>query len=346
MHSAVSATRSLAQLRGFATGLAGVVVTLFGLILMTFLIGRAMPIDPARAMVGDRAPPDVVNRVREELGLDKPLLEQFWIYIKHMAAGDFGTSVLTTRPVTTDILYFFPATLELATVALVISLLIGIPLGVIAAARQDSFFDHCVRVISLLGQSTPVFVLALICLLVFYVELGIAPGTGRQDILFQGTVPQVTRILVIDAALAGQWDAFHDALAHLAMPALLLAFYSLSTIVRMTRTFMLEALSGEYIIAARARGLSATRILWRHAFPNVLGRLVAIIALVYAGLLEGAVLTETVFSWPGLGLYLTLSLLNADMNAVLATTLVIGTVYVGLNLLADLAYRLIDPRVR
>ena len=156
----------------------------------------------------------------------------------------------------------------------------------------------------------------------------------------------MTRILIVDAALAGDWDAFWDALAHLAMPALLLAFYSLSTITRMTRTFMMEALSGEYIVAARARGLSASRILWRHAFPNVLGRLVAVIALVYAGLLEGSVLTETVFSWPGLGLYLTLSLLNADMNAVLGTTLIIGILYVGLNLLADLAYRIIDPRVR
>jgi peptide/nickel transport system permease protein len=337
---------SLVRLRGLSYGLGGVLVTLLGLILMTFLIGRAIPIDPARAILGDRAPPQVVAQLRVELGLDKPLIEQFWIYLKHMLGGDFGTSVMTSRPVLQDIAHFFPATLELATTALVISLLIGVPLGMIAAARQDSGIDHFVRVISLAGQSTPVFVLALICLLVFYVQLGIAPGTGRQDIVFQGTVPEVTHILPVDAALAGEWDAFGDALAHLAMPALLLAFYSLSTITRMTRTFMMEALSGEYIVAARARGLSASRILWRHAFPNVLGRLVAIIALVYAGLLEGSVLTETVFSWPGLGLYLTLSLLNADMSPVLGTTLVVGALYVGLNLLADLAYRVIDPRVR
>ena len=339
-------TASVVRLRGLGYGLSGVLVTLFGLILMTFLIGRAIPIDPARAILGDRAPPQVVAQLRTELGLDKPLIEQFWIYLKHMAAGDFGTSVMSSRPVTQDIAHFFPATLELATTALLISLLIGVPLGILAAARQDSVYDHIVRVVSLAGQSTPVFVLALICLLVFYVKLGIAPGTGRQDIVFQGTVPDVTHILLLDAALAGDWDAFWDALSHLAMPALLLAFYSLATITRMTRTFMMEALSGEYIVAARARGLSASRILWRHAFPNVLGRLVAIIALVYAGLLEGSVLTETVFSWPGLGLYLTLSLLNADMNSVLGTTLIVGTLYVGLNLLADLAYRIIDPRVR
>jgi peptide/nickel transport system permease protein len=339
-------TASVVRLRGLGYGLSGILVTLFGLILMTFLIGRAIPIDPARAILGDRAPPQVVAQLRVELGLDKPLIEQFWIYLKHMAAGDFGTSVMSSRPVTQDIAHFFPATLELATTALLISLLIGVPLGILAAARQDSVYDHIVRVVSLAGQSTPVFVLALICLLVFYVKLGIAPGTGRQDIVFQGTVPDVTHILLVDAALAGDWDAFWDALSHLAMPALLLAFYSLATITRMTRTFMMEALSGEYIVAARARGLSASRILWRHAFPNVLGRLVAIIALVYAGLLEGSVLTETVFSWPGLGLYLTLSLLNADMNSVLGTTLIVGTLYVGLNLLADLAYRIIDPRVR
>ena len=339
-------TASVVRLRGLGYGLSGVLVTLFGLILMTFLIGRAIPIDPARAILGDRAPPQVVAQLRTELGLDKPLLQQFWIYFKHMAAGDFGISVMSSRPVTQDIAHFFPATLELATTALLISLLIGVPLGILAAARQDSVYDHIVRVVSLAGQSTPVFVLALICLLVFYVKLGIAPGTGRQDIVFQGTVPDVTHILLLDAALAGDWDAFWDALSHLAMPALLLAFYSLATITRMTRTFMMEALSGEYIVAARARGLSASRILWRHAFPNVLGRLVAIIALVYAGLLEGSVLTETVFSWPGLGLYLTLSLLNADMNSVLGTTLIVGTLYVGLNLLADLAYRIIDPRVR
>ena len=339
-------TASVVRLRGLGYGLSGILVTLFGLILMTFLIGRAIPIDPARAILGDRAPPQVVAQLRTELGLDKPLLQQFWIYFKHMAAGDFGISVMSSRPVTQDIAHFFPATLELATTALLISLLIGVPLGILAAARQDSVYDHIVRVVSLAGQSTPVFVLALICLLVFYVKLGIAPGTGRQDIVFQGMVPDVTHILLVDAALAGDWDAFWDALSHLAMPALLLAFYSLATITRMTRTFMMEALSGEYIVAARARGLSASRILWRHAFPNVLGRLVAIIALVYAGLLEGSVLTETVFSWPGLGLYLTLSLLNADMNSVLGTTLIVGTLYVGLNLLADLAYRIIDPRVR
>ncbi|TIL80373.1 MAG: ABC transporter permease [Mesorhizobium sp.] len=327
------------------TNLMGVIMTLFGLILVTFLIGRTMPIDPVIAIVGDRAPAEVVARVRLEMGLDRSLLEQFWIYLTHLLRGDLGESVMSGRPVVTDILQYFPATLELASVAMLTAMIAGIPLGVWAAANSGSVFDNAVRLASLIGQSLPIFVIALICLIVFYVKLDIAPGTGQQDIIFQGFVPVRTGMVVVDAALDGQWDAFRDALAHLAMPALLLAFSSLSIIARMTRTFMIDALGGEYIIAARAKGLSAKRILWRHGFANCAGRLVTIIAQTYAGLLEGAVLTETVFSWPGLGLYLTRSLLNADMNAVLGATLVIGTIYVGLNLLADVFQRLLDPRV-
>ena len=328
------------------SGIASVPVTLFGLLLVTFLIGRVMPIDPVIAIVGDHAPPDVIARVRTELGLDEPLYVQFGIYLRNLAHGDLGTSVMTTHPVTEDIAHFFPATLELATAAIIIAILVGVPLGVFAAARQGSRFDHIVRVISLAGQSVPVFVLGLICLLVFYVKLGIAPGTGQNDVAFEGMVPRVTGMLVIDAAIAQDWDSFWDALAHLAQPALVLAYFSMGYITRMTRAFMIEALSGEYIITARAKGLSASRILWKHAFGNMSVRLVTVLALAYASLLEGAVITETVFSWPGIGLYLTVSLLNADMNAVLGATLVIGAVYLVLNLLSDMAYHLLDPRVR
>jgi peptide/nickel transport system permease protein len=334
------------RLHPAVSAIASVPVTLFGLLLVTFLIGRVMPIDPVIAIVGDHAPPDVIARVRTELGLDRPLYVQFGIYLSNLAHGDLGTSVMTTRPVTADIARFFPATLELATAAIIIAILIGVPLGVSAAARQGSRFDHVVRVISLAGQSVPVFVLGLICLLVFYVKLGIAPGTGQNDVGFEGMVPRVTGMLVIDAALANDWDSFWDALAHLAQPALVLAYFSMGYITRMTRAFMIEALSGEYIITARAKGLSPARILWKHAFGNMSVRLVTVLALAYASLLEGAVITETVFSWPGIGLYLTVSLLNADMNAVLGATLVIGMVYVVLNLLSDMAYRLLDPRVQ
>lgn len=334
------------KFRSFAGTIASVPITLFGLILVTFLIGRVMPIDPVVAIAGDHAPPDVVAQVRLALGLDKPLTVQFLIYLRHLLSGDLGRSVMTTHPVTQDIAHFFPATLELATAAMVVAIVIGLPLGVAAAARRGTYFDQAVRVVCMAGQSIPVFVLGLLFLLVFYAKLGIAPGTGQEDVLYQGMVPDVTGMHVIDSALAGEWDAFWDALAHLAMPALVLAYFSLAYITRMTRAFMLDALSGEFIVTARAKGLSAARTLWLHAFGNISVRLVTVLALAYAGLLEGAVVTETVFSWPGLGNYLTVSLLNADMNAVLGATLVIGLVYLGLNLFADLAYQLLDPRVR
>jgi peptide/nickel transport system permease protein len=334
-----------ARLQMLAGSFASIPLTLFGLTLVTFLIGRVMPIDPVIAIAGDHAPPDVIAAVREQLGLDKPLFVQFWIYLSNLMHGDLGRSVMTSHPVTADIVQFFPATLELATTAIIAAIVVGVPLGVFAAARQGSRFDHVVRVVSLAGQSVPVFVLGLLCLLVFYVKLGVAPGTGQLDVAYEGLVPRVTGMLVLDAALAGDWDSFGDALAHLAQPSLVLAYFSMAYITRMTRAFMIESLSGEYIITARAKGLSSARILWRHAFGNISVRLVTVLALAYAGLLEGAVITETVFSWPGLGLYLTVSLLNADMNAVLGATLVVGLVYLVLNLLADVLYRLLDPRV-
>ena len=326
--------------------LASIPITLFGLVLITFLIGRVVPIDPVLAIVGDRAPQDVVDRTRHEMGLDRPLPEQFLRYTEQLAVGNLGRSVMTTNPVTTDIARFFPATLELATVALLVATLVGVPLGVWAATRQGSAVDQVIRVVCLSGHSIPVFVLALVSLLVFYATLGWAPGPGRQDVLYQDMVPPITGILLIDAALAGDWDSFRDAARHLVLPALVLGAFNMAYIARMTRAFMLDALGGEYITTARAKGLSVARVVWRHAFGNILVRLVTVVALSYAGLLEGAVLTETVFSWPGLGQYLTGSLLNADMNAVLGATLVVGLSYVALNLFADLMYRLLDPRVR
>jgi peptide/nickel transport system permease protein len=332
--------------RALAGAAVTIPITLVGLALVTFLIGRVMPIDPVIAILGDRAPEEAIARTRIELGLDRPLPVQFARYIGQLLHGDLGNSVMTSHPVTQDIAHFFPATIELATAAMLIAMLIGIPLGVFAAVRQGSRLDTVVRVFCLTGQSVPVFVLAMLSLLVFYARLGWAPGTGRADVVFQDMVPEITGFLTIDTLISGDWDAFYDALAHLAQPAGVLAWFSIAYIARMTRAFMLDALSGEYIITARAKGLSASRIIWRHAFGNIAVRLVTVLALTYAGLLEGAVITETVFSWPGLGQYLTVSLLNADMNAVLGATLVVGLIYVVLNLLADLIYRLLDPRVR
>ncbi len=336
----------MSRFRALAATLASVPITLFGLILITFLIGRVVPIDPVLAIVGDRAPQDVVARTRLELGLDKPLPEQFVRYVGQLAQGDFGRSVMTSNRVSEDIARFFPATLELATAALLIAVALGVPLGVYAAVRQGSWIDTIIRVVCLSGYSVPIFVLALLSLLLFYATLQWAPGPGRQSVLFDGMVEQRTGLLLVDAALAGDWDALRDALRQIALPALVLGLSNMAYIARMTRAFMLESLAGEYVITAKAKGLSAAAVIWRHAFGNILVRLVTVVALTYAGLLEGAVLTETIFSWPGLGQYLTGSLLNADMNAVLGATLVVGLAYVALNLVSDLLYWVLDPRVR
>ncbi|MGE7368656.1 ABC transporter permease [Neorhizobium sp. NPDC001467] len=334
------------RFKSLAATLSSVLLTLFGLTVLTFLIGRVMPVDPVIAAVGDNAPEDVILRVRAEMGLDQPIPVQFLHYLSQLAHGDFGMSVLTKNPVAEDIVRFFPATFELATAALLLAMLVGIPLGVWAAVRQGSFTDQTIRVVCLAGHSVPVFMLSLISLLIFYSWLDIAPGPGRQDIIFDGMIDTVTGILTIDTLIAGDFDAFWDALAHMAQPVIILAYFSMAYIARMTRAFMIDALKGEYVITARAKGLSLTTVIWGHAFPTVAVQLVTVIALTYAGLLEGAVVTETVFSWPGIGQYLTVSLMNADMNPVVGTTLLIGIIYVGLNLIADILYRVLDPRVQ
>lgn len=326
---------------------AGVVaLTLLGLLAVTFFIGRVIPVDPVLAIVGDRAPEHVIERTREELGLNKPLPTQFAIYVLKALKGDFGTSVLTANPVWDDIKRTFPATLELATAGILLGAGIGVPLGVWAAVRRGGLADHVVRIMGLVGYSVPIFWLGLMALVLFYAKLDWVAGPGRIDIAYAYSITPVTGLMLVDAALAGEWDGFKSALSHLVLPAALLGYFSLAYISRMTRSFMLNELASEYVVAARAKGLSETRIIWRHALRNAMVPLVTVIALSYAGLLEGSVLTETVFAWPGLGLYITNSLQNADMNAVLGGTLVVGTVFIALNLLSDLLYRLLDPRTR
>ena len=326
--------------------LATVALTYLGLLAVTFFIGRVIPVDPALAIVGERAPEHVVQRVREELGLNEPLPVQFAMYVGKALKGDFGTSVLTSQPVWQDILKTFPATFELATCGILIGAGLGIPLGVWAAVRQGGWADHLVRVVGLMGYSVPVFWLGLMALVLFYAKLDWVGGPGRIDVAYEYSVTRVTGVLLVDAALAGEWEAWRNAFSHLVLPASLLGYFSLAYISRMTRSFMLNELAQEYVVAARAKGLSEARIVWRHALRNAAVPLTTVVALSYAGLLEGSVLTETVFSWPGLGLYITNSLQNADMNAVLGGTIVVGTIFIGLNLLSDLLYRSLDPRTR
>lgn len=318
--------------------------TYLGLLAVTFFIGRVIPIDPVLAVLGDRAPNHVVERTREAMGLNLPLYQQFFIYCRQAFTGDFGTSVLTTNPVMADIRRVFPATMELATLGTLIGAFIGVPLGVLAAVKRGSIADQVVRVIGLVGYSVPIFWLALLALLVFYARLQWVAYPGRIDIVYEYSFTPVTGFYLLDSAWQGQWDVFRDVFRHIILPASLLGYFSLAYISRMTRSFMLNELQQEYIVAARAKGLSEARIIWTHALRNAAVPLVTVIALSYAGLLEGSVLTETVFAWPGLGLYITNSLQNADMNAVLGGTIIIGSVFIAINLLSDLLYRTLDPR--
>ena len=305
-----------------------------------------MPVDPVLAIVGDRAPKEAYEAVRLELGLDKPILQQYVIYIGKVLQGDLGKSIMTGRTVIDDVLRFFPATLELATVATLLGILIGVPMGVLAAVRQGRMTDHLVRIFGLFGYSVPIFWLGLVALLVFYARLEWLPGPGRLEVYYDGIVDPRTGFILIDAAMQGEWEIFDNALSHLILPSSILATYALAYIARMTRSFMLDQLSQEYILTARVKGLSEIKVIWRHAFRNVLVQLITIIGLTYASLLEGSVLTETVFAWPGIGQYITQSLFNADLNSVIGGTLVVGIGFVGINMLSDVLYRTVDPRAR
>jgi peptide/nickel transport system permease protein len=321
------------------------VLTLSGLLVLTFFIGRVMPVDPVLAIVGPDADASTYHQVSVQLGLDRPLWVQFGHYVGELAHGKLGTSLLTGNPVTADIARVFPATAELATIAILFGALAGVPLGVFAATRKGGWGDNLVRVISLSGYSVPVFWFAMMGLLVFYAWLGWAGGSGRIDLEFDGVVPPRSGLLLLDAALAGRWDAFGNAIRHITLPACILGLHSMAYISRMTRSFMLAQLSQEYVLTARVKGLSEARVVWGHAFRNILVQLLTILALAYGGLLEGAVLVETVFAWPGFGQYLTNSLLLGDMNAVMGCVLVVGIIFVTLNLVSDALYKIFDPRM-
>ena len=326
--------------------LVSVMLTFLGLTCVTFCIGRVMPIDPVLAIVGDKASKSTYDRVRLEIGLDQPIYVQYWRYLVKVLHGDFGNSVLTSHPVLQDMLHVFPATLELSLLALFIGVVFGVPLGVVAATHRGRWQDQVVRFGSLLGYSMPVFWLGLVGLLMFYAKLGWVEGPGRLDVSYDDIVPTVTGLITIDSLIAGEDEVFWNAISHLILPASILGYLSLAYVARMTRSFMLGQLKQEYVLATLAKGLSPFRVVWVHALGNVWVQLVTVIALTFGSLLEGAVLTETVFAWPGLGLYMKNSLFNADLNAVLGGTMLVGVVYIGLNLLSDLLYTLVDPRAR
>lgn len=335
-------TRLLPAIRFLLT----LAVTFLGLLAITFVIGRVVPIDPVLAVVGDRASAETYAQVRADMGLDDPLPLQFARYVLSVVQGDLGQSVSTGRAVAQDLARVFPATLEMATLGILIGVALGVPMGVFAAARQGSWIDQVIRVIGLAGYAIPAFWLGLVGLVIFYAHLRWVGGPGRIDLFLDGMVPVRTGLLLVDSAIARDWASFASALSHIVLPATILGFFALAYIARMTRSFMLEQLSQEYIVTARVKGVPERLILWRHAFRPIRVQLITVIGLSYAGLLEGSVMIETVFSWPGIGNYLTTALLNADMNAVLGATLVIGAVFVGINKGSDALYRVLDPRAR
>ncbi|MGE6740554.1 ABC transporter permease [Allorhizobium pseudoryzae] len=334
------------RLAGAAGQLGSIAVTLLGLLMLTFFIGRLMPADPVRAIVGEDATRETYEQVYQSLGLDRPLYEQFVYYLGDVLTGDFGTSIRTGQSVIQDILHVMPATIELATFAILIGATLGVAMGVVAAVNKDRWPDHVVRVFSLFGHSMPIFWTGMIALIVFYAHLGLVGGSGRMDQFYIGLVEDRTGFLLIDSLMAGEMDVFWSALNHLILPAALLGYSSSAYITRMTRSFMLDQLGQEYVTTARVKGLSQRQTVWLHAFGNIRVQLVTIIALAYGSLLEGAVLIETVFAWPGFGQYLTSNLIIGDMNAVMTCVLIVGVIFIGLNLLSDILYRIFDPRTR
>ncbi|CDZ51617.1 ABC transporter permease [Neorhizobium galegae] len=323
-----------------------VFVTLFGLAALTFFIGRMLPIDPVASILGDNATQEAYEKMSRALGMDKPLWYQFGVYVKGILSLDFGDALTTGKPVMEDIARVFPATIELATLAIVIGTGLGIPAGVLSAMYRNSWLDNAIRFTGLIGYSAPNFWLGLMGLVLFYATLGWIGGPGRIDFIYEFDLEPVTGFHLIDSTLAGNWEIFGNVFGHIILPASILGFGALAYISRMTRSFMIEQLAQEYIVTARVKGLSWARTVWVHAFRNVAVQVLTVVALSYAFLLEGAVLTETVFAWPGFGRYLTNALLVGDMNAVVGCSLLVGVIFVTLNLICDLLYRVFDPRTR
>lgn len=328
-----------------ARRLALMVLVVFGVLVITFVISHVIPADPVLAILGGNAPAERVDALRRQLGLDRPLPQQFVAYIWGAVRGDLGRSLRTGRPVWQDIQQYFPATVELTLSAILVAIVLGIPLGVISAARRNQVHDHTARVFSIVGVSMPVFWTGLVLMLLLYYRLGWLPGPGRLDLEILAP-PSRTRLLLLDSLLAGNWEALRNAIGHLIMPAFVLGYVATATIARMTRSSMLDVLYQDYIRTARSKGLRERVVILRHALRNALIPTVTVIGLVFGGLLEGSVLTETIFAWPGLGRYITTGYISLDYPAVMGGTLYIAVVFSIVNLIVDLTYAFLDPRIR
>jgi peptide/nickel transport system permease protein len=321
------------------------ILVVFGVSLITFVISHMIPGDPARLLAGDRASDEMVAQMRDKLGLNRPLWVQYGLYVRDLLHGDLGTSIRTGRPVAEDVAAFFPATMELVVFALAISVVVGVPLGVTSAVWRNGWVDQFARTFAAIGISTPAFWLGLVLLVAFYGNLGWFPGGGRLATGVDAPA-RITGMYVIDGLLAGKPAVVVDALWHLVLPSICLGFVHVGVIARQIRSAMLDQLSEDYIRTARAAGLSKLRVILGHALPNAAIPSVTVLGLAFGDLLYGAVLTETVFAWPGMGAYVVNSIGSLDFPAVMGFTVVVSMAYVLVNLAVDLAYILLDPRIK
>ncbi len=321
-----------------------VVPSLLGLLVVTFLLIHAVPSDPAAAMAGDAATPEQIERLRQQYGLDRPIWQQFAVYLDKVAHLDFGESAFSRRPVALDIAQRLPATLELTFFALALSVFLGVPLGVVSALNHNTWPDYLLRIFSVMGIALAAFWVAIMLQLLFSMQLGWLPLRGDLT----STTPRpdrVTGFLVIDCLIAGRWDACGDALRHLALPALTLSLGGLATIVRFTRAGMLDTLQQDFVFYERAMGYRWLRLVWIFVLRNSVTATVTQIGLLFGGLIAGGVVVEAIFDWPGIGSYTVQAILTGDRQVMLAVTLLVGTVYAAVNILVDVVHGLLDPRL-
>ncbi len=320
---------------------------LIGVTLLTFVVSHLVPANPLVVIVGEKSldKPDIVNAAIEKWGLNKSLPEQYLIYLSNLARGDLGLSFKTKRPVAQDLADFLPATVELSIASMLFALIFGLPLGIVAALKSGSWLDHLSRLVSLLGASMPPFWSGLMVMFLFYYKLQILPGPGRIDARLVAP-PTVTGMYLTDALLAGDWQALGNSLQHLILPSVVLGWFTLALICRITRASLLEVLRMDYIRTARAKGLRERTVILIHALRNAFIPTLTVLGLAFAGLMTGAIMTETIFAWPGIGRYAVESAANLDYPAVLGTTLLIAAIYILVNLVVDVLYGVLDPRIR
>jgi len=336
------------MLKYVAQRLTMMIAILCGVLAITFALSRVLPGSPVEMMLGHRPTQEQIDLAKAELNLDKPVFEQFIYYVADVARGDFGKSLRTGQPVLDDVIERMTATFELTTIAVLIVVLVGIPLGVVSAVKQNSFIDHSARGFSIAGVALPVFLIGMILQMFFYGSLGWLPLQGRMnsEVLLDFEFPRVTGLYLIDTLIAGQYTAFASAAAHLVLPVLTLVIASLAVVTRITRNTMIEALNEDFIRTAMAYGLPNRQIYFQYALKATLIPMLTVIGLTYGFMLGGSVVVEYVFDWPGLGGYVVGAITKNDFPAVMGVTLFLSTMYLTVNLVIDILYFVVDPRLR